>query len=167
MWKGSRVRWLAIAALMMLVSWLTVAGQTRPAQKSQVQKRFAMAVDQTFQRGVLAKLPPHISTLLGLTDEQECPVRQGVERSGAMVRGIDVSAADQNDVVLFVVDETANDQVLYLTSAEGKLRRVVSVKKGAGRVSRITDQHRKAFAKEKQFWVERLVLGGGAKVPPK
>lgn len=87
---------------------------------------------------------------------------QGVERSGSSVQGIDVSIADKNDVVLFVVDETANDQTLYLTSAQGVLRKVVSVHAGVGAVSRITEKDRKAFAKEKQFWVDRLVPAGQA-----
>lgn len=156
-----------MVAAFMLVSWWMGVGQSRPSPGSQLKARFAVAVDRTFQRGLQAKLPPHISTLLGLANGQECPVKQGVQRSGTIVRGIDVSVADQNDVVLFVVEESANDQTLYLTSAEGKLRRVVSVKEGAGRISRITDQHRKAFAKEKQFWVEQLAPGGVAKVPPK
>lgn len=80
-----------------------------------------------------------------------------------MVQGIDVSIAAKNDVVLFVVDETANDQTLYLTSAQGRLRKVVSVKAGVGAVSPITDKDRKAFEKEKQFWVDRTVLAGPSK----
>jgi hypothetical protein len=121
-----------------------------------MQTRFAAAVDWTIHKGLHAKLPPHISTLLGLTEEQECPVVQGVERSGAIVRGLDVSVANKNDVVLFVVDETVNDQTLYLTSAEGRLRKVVSVKGGEGRISRITETDREAFQKEKEFWVNQL-----------
>lgn len=79
-----------------------------------------------------------------------------------MVQGIDV-VIDKNDVVLFVVDETANDQTLYLTSAQGRLRRVVSVKGGTGELSRITEKDRKAFEKEKQFWADRLVPAGPSK----
>ncbi len=142
----------------MLMAALSLAGQTR--HSSQPQKRFALAVDRTFHNGVQAKLPPHISTLLALAQEQESPVRQNVERSGTTVRGIDVSAGDKNDVVLFIVDESANDQTLYLTSPQGRLRRVVSVKAGVGSVSRITDDNRKAFDGEKQFWADRL---GGSK----
>ena len=118
--------------------------------------RFAGVVDRTFHQGVHAKLPPHISTLLGISQEQECAVKQGVVRAGARVRGIDVSVANKHDVVLFVVDEAANDQTLYLTSPAGKLRRVVSVKAGQGQVSRITKEDREAFEKEKQFWGNRL-----------
>ena len=128
-----------------------------------MQKRFAQAVALTSNKGVPAKLPPHISTLLGIAQEQECPVKQGVERTGKTVQGIDVSLANTNDVVLFVVDETTNDQTLYLTSAQGRLRRVVSVKAGVGAVSRITDKERRAFETEKQFWVDRLVLAARSK----
>src|SRR5882762_2710995 len=87
------------------------------------------------------------------------PVMQGVVRTGQVVQGFDVSMANKNDVVLFVVNETTNDQTLYLTSAEGTLRRMVSVEAGVGKVRRITNQDRKAFEKEKQFWLDRLSPG--------
>ena len=78
-------------------------------------------------------------------------------RTGNLVQGFDVSVADRNDIVLFVVDEAANNQALFLTSPEGVLRKVVSVKAGVGDVVRITDKEREAFKEEKQFWVDRLV----------
>jgi len=154
--KKVRLRFTVVAAFL-LSTGLSLPGQTHPSPR--VQKQFAAAVDQTFRNGVQAKLPPHISTLLGISKEQESPVRQNVERSGTRVKGIDVSTANKNDVVLFVVDETANDQTLYLTSAAGRLRRVVSVKAGVGAVSRVTEKHRKAFQQERQFWAERLGAG--------
>ena len=120
----------------------------------------ARAVDTTLQEGLQAKLPPHLSTLLGLTQEEECPVMQGVVRTGKAVQGFDVAAANRKDVVLFVVDETTNDQTLYLTSKEGVLRKVVTVKEGAGQVQKITSEDRKAFEKEKQFWLDRLAPTG-------
>jgi len=103
------------------------------------------AVETTLQNGFQTKLPPHISTLLGLTKEEECPVMQGVVRSGRQVQGFDVSTANKNNVVIFVVDQTTNDQTLYLTSKDGMLRRVVRVEKGDGRVQKITDEDRTAF----------------------
>jgi len=118
------------------------------------------AVDKTLQEGLHAKLPPHLSTLLGLSREQECLVRQGVVRTGKVVQGFDVSTANKNDVVLFVVNETTNDQTLYLTSTEGALRKVVKVEEGAGRVQKVTPEDRKAFEKEKQFWLDRLAPVG-------
>lgn len=81
---------------------------------------------------------------------------QSVVRGGKLVQGFDVSLANKNDIVLFVVDETANDQALYLTSPAGGLRRVVSVEAGVGAVRRITDKDKKAFEKEKLFWLDRL-----------
>src|ERR1700746_3787271 len=98
----------------------------------------AQAVDRTLQEGRHAQLPPHISTLLGLSSGKESSVMQGVIRSGKMVRGFDVLAENRNDVVLFVVDETTTNQTLYLTSREGTLRKVVSVKGGTGEAVRIS-----------------------------
>ena len=80
-----------------------------------------------------------------------------------MVQGIDVLVENKNDIVLFVVDETANDQNLYLTSPEGALRKVVSVKAGVSEVVRITDGDKTAFKKEMQFWVDRLTPSGATK----
>lgn len=87
---------------------------------------------------------------------------QSVVRTGKVVQGFDVSMTNRDDIVLFVVDETTNDQTLYLTSTEGRLRRVVSVKAGVGGVSRITETNKKAFEKEKRFWVDRLAPVGAS-----
>jgi hypothetical protein len=118
------------------------------------------AVDKILQEGLHAKLPPHLSTLLGLSKEEECPVIQGVVRTGKVVQGFDVSTANNNDIVVFVVNETTNDQSLYLTSKEGVLRRAVKVEEGVGRVQKITSQDRKGFEKEKVFWLDRLAPVG-------
>ena len=88
---------------------------------------------------------------------------QSVVRTGNLVQGLDVSVTHKNDIVLFVVDETANDQTLYLTSPEGALRKVVSVKAGVGDAVRINAKYQEAFKKEKQFWVNRLAPSGAAK----
>jgi hypothetical protein len=120
----------------------------------------ARAVGKTLQEGLHAKLPPHLSTLLGLSQEEECQVMQGVVRTGKVVQGFDVSTANKNDVVLFVVNETTNVQTLYLTSKEGVLRKVVTVDEGVGQVQKITGQDRKAFEKQKQFWLDRLAPVG-------
>jgi len=123
----------------------------------------ARAVDRTLQEGRQAQLPPHLSTLLGLSAEKESAVMQGVVRSEKEVRGFDVLMANKKDVVLFVVNEPRNDQTLYLTSREGALRKVVSVKAGIGEVVRISSEVRKAFEKEKQFWLDRLAPAGASK----
>jgi hypothetical protein len=106
--------------------------------------------------GALGKLPfvpPDCSKPSSHTHWKAWPTQK---RSGLVmvVQGFDVSTTNQNDIVLFVVNEAANDQTLYLTSPEGRLRKVVSVK--VGDVARITDEDKKAFAKEKQFWLDRL-----------
>jgi len=85
---------------------------------------------------------------------------QGVVRTGKVVQGFDVSTANKNDVVLFIGNETINDQTLYLTSREGVLRKVVRVEEGVGRVRKITGEDRKAFEKERQFWLDRLAPVG-------
>ena len=85
---------------------------------------------------------------------------QSLKRTKTVVQGFDVSIANKEDIVLFVVNEAANDQALYLTSADGVLRRVVLVQAGVGAVRPIKEKEKKAFEKEKRFWLERLAPGG-------
>jgi hypothetical protein len=158
--------WLSRSAV--AVAFLLTVGMFVSATRAQVgrspspqaRKRMVRAVDKTLQEGLHAKLPPHLSTLLGLSKEEECPVLQGMVRTGKVVQGFDVSTANKNDAVLFVVNETTNDQTLYLTSKEGVLRKVVRVEEGVGRVQRITGEDRRVFEREKQFWLDRLAPVG-------
>lgn len=163
--KVGRRYFVGLQAVFMVavVSLPAVAWQTQPSPRSVGEERFAQAAEITFQKGAQAKLPPHLSTLLGLSKEIECSFMQGVVRTGSQVQGFSVSVTNKRDIVLFVVDEKANDQSLYLTSPEGSLRRVVAVKAGVGDTVRITDKEREAFEKEKEFWVDRLVPPGAAK----
>ena len=147
---------MEVVVLLSAVS-LVAAGQAKHAPGSQGQHRFAEAADRVLREGVNAKIPPHLSTLLGLSQELECPVTQRVVRTGKVVQGFDVSVENNKDIVLFVVDESSNDQGLYLTSVQGKLRKMVSVKNGVGSVSKITDEDKQAFEKEKDFWLARLI----------
>jgi hypothetical protein len=80
-----------------------------------------------------------------------------------VVQGFDVSVTNHKNVVLFVVDEATNDQTLYLTSPAGTLRKMVTVKAGVGAEARIADKDKKAFEKEKQFWIARLAPAPAAK----
>lgn len=142
---------------------LPMAGQAKPASGTHAQSRLAQARDKVFQDGLHATLPPHISTLLGTTKEQECAVMQAILRTGKVVQGFDVSVENKRDIVLFVVDENSNDQTLYLTSPQGRLRKIVSVKAGVGQVAKITDADTKAFEKEKEFWLGRLAPARASK----
>jgi hypothetical protein len=164
--KFDRDRWNRFAATVVFilpVGILEMAAQPRPSPSPQAQKRMVRAVDRTLREGMRAQLPPHLSTLLGVSEEKECLVMQSLVRSEKVVQGFDVSMASKNDAVLFVVNETTKDQILYLTSGEGALRKVVSVKGGIGRVLRISSEDEKAFDKEKQFWLDRLAPVGGSK----
>jgi hypothetical protein len=130
--------WLSRSAV--AVAFLLTVGMFVSATRAQVgrspspqaRKRMVRAVDKTLQEGLHAKLPPHLSTLLGLSKEEECPVMQGMVRTGKVVQGFDVSTANKNDAVLFVVNETTNDQTLYLTSKEGVLRKSSEGRGGGG-----------------------------------
>ena len=162
---GIASRFVGLLAGLFLVGTMLPAdsGQAKHTPAPHAQKKFAQAAEVANSKGLHSKLPPHISTLLGLSKEAETAILQGVVRSPNQVQGIDVSATNKNDVVLFVVDETTKDQVLYLTSPDGTLRKVVKVKAGVGDTVRILPDDRAAFEKEKQFWVDRLVTPAPAK----
>jgi hypothetical protein len=154
---GDNVPKKLLFAILIAMPLTAVADQPQHATRPHAQSRLAEAAEVTTTKGISAKLPPHISTLLRITNEQECPVKQAVIRSGSLIQGLDVSEANKNDIVIFTVDEGAGEQILYLTSPDGTLRRVVTVKAGVGSEIRITDKERRAFEKEKQFWIDRLV----------
>jgi hypothetical protein len=161
---GERSSRFTVAVVLLLAAVMFVSAtqaQVAPSPGPQARKRMVRAVDKTLQEGLHAKLPPHLSTLLGLSKEEECKVMQDVVRTGKVVQGFDVLTANKNDVVLFVVNETTNDQTLYLTSQEGVLRKVVIVEEGVGRVQKITGKDREAFEKERVFWLDRLAPVGG------
>jgi len=162
--KFAAHRLIGLLAVLILAAAIVplAAGQAKQPPRAHASARLSLAADKTFREGGHAKLPPHISTLLGLSKEEECPVMQSVLRTGKLVQGLDVLSASKNDIVLFVVDETANDQDLYLTSPEGALRKMVSVKAGVGSEVRITEKEQKAFKKEKQAWIDRLVPSAAA-----
>lgn len=147
----------------LIVLFISGGLTSEAAAQEHVQARMTRAVDTMVQKGIHAHLPPHISTLLGLSMEQECPVVQSVVRKGQTVQGFDVSTANKNDVVIFVVDETSKDQTLYLSSASGRLRRVVAIQGGVGKVRPVSERERKAFAGQRQFWLDRLAPAQGAK----
>jgi len=165
MLKISGDAWRVAPSVLLILVAVTfeTAAQERRSPGPQAQARMTRAVNTTFQKGIHAHLPPHISTLLGLSMEKECPVAQSVVRTGQTVQGFDVSTENKDDVVIFVVDETSNDQTLYLSSASGKLRRVVAIQACVGKVRPISEQERKAFAEQRQFWLDRLAPAGAAK----
>ncbi len=134
------------------------AGQTRPAPGLSTRDRIARAANIVLVAGYQARIPAHVSEMLGLSaDGKECLVSQRFERNGSVVRGFNVSITDKNNIVLFVTDEAANEQTYYLTSDQGRLRRVLAVKEGTGKVVRVTGKERVEFEKELRYWLDRIV----------
>lgn len=132
----------------------TLAQSQKPAPKTK--SRLSTAIDLTLEKGHDVNLPPHISTLLGISREKEIPVKQAVEM-GEPIRGFEVSTATHTDVVIFVESRAAKETTYYLTSRAGTLRKVLSVREGTGYSRRPTKDDMDAFAKEKQYWVDRIV----------
>lgn len=161
--KGSSGLVRVVAFLLALVTGLT-AGQAKSAPGFGAHERIARAADLVLAAGFQAKIPPHVSEMLGISaDQKECLVSQRFERNGKVVRGFNVSITDKDNIVLFVTDEGANEQTYYLTSSVGGLRRVVAVKGGTGHVLRVTGNEKAAFNRELQFWLDRIVPGETSK----
>jgi hypothetical protein len=149
-----------VVAFLLTVTTFLVARQAPSAPGSGTRQRIARAADTVLTAGLQAKIPPHVSDLLGISsDQKECEVSQRFERNGKLVRGIDVSRADKSNIVLFVVDEATNEQTFYLTSGRGTLRRVLAVREGTGHVLPVTAKQKAAFEKELQYWLDRIVPG--------
>jgi hypothetical protein len=152
-----------VAFLLPVVTFLA-AGQAPSAPGFGARERIARAADRVLMAGLQAKIPPHVSEMLGISgDGKECLVSQRFERNGQVVRGFEVSLTDKNNIVLFVADEAANEQTYYLTSGLGGLRRVLAVRAGTGHVLRVTGKEKAAFEKELQFWLDRIVPGRTSK----
>jgi hypothetical protein len=152
-----------VAFLLPVVTFLA-AGQAPPAPGFGTRERVARATDRVLMSGLQAKIPPHVSEMLGISgDRKDCLVSQRFERNGEVVRGFNVSVTDKNNIVLFVTDEAANEQTYYLTSGLGGLRRVLAVRAGTGHILPVTGKEKAAFKKELQFWLDRIVPGRTSK----
>ena len=147
-----------IVVFLVLLLTCLAAGQAQSAPGFGNHERIARAANRVLVAGLQAKIPPHVSDMLGISaNGKECLVAQRFERSRNLVRTFNVSITDRNNIVLFVTDEAANEQTYYLTSDQGRLRRVLAVRGGTGNVLRVTGKERTAFARELQFWLDRIV----------
>jgi hypothetical protein len=156
--RGFSSSLVRVVAFLLTVATFLVAGQAPSAPGYATRERIARAADTVLTAGPQAKIPPHVSDMLGISsDQKECEVSQRFERNGKVVRGFDVSRADKSNIVLFVVDEAKNEQTFYLTSGRGTLRRVLAVREGTGHVLPVTAKEKAVFEKELQFWLDRIV----------
>ena len=155
--RSGRLAGIVVPVLLIVIVSATRGwGQEKP--RPPAQGKFSQAADRVFQEGVSAYMPPHLSKLLGLSSKEEpCLVIQNFVRNEQVVQGFDISFANRNDVVLFVVHEATHEEAYYLTSPRGNLRKVLLVKGGVGNEQKITDKESQGFQKEKRFWQDRLV----------
>jgi hypothetical protein len=155
--RGLRGSCTIFTIFIFLVMALSPAAYSQTAPPSKTPRRLASALKQTLTEGKDAILPPHISHLLGISPgEQEVSVKQFVQM-GEVIRGLEVSAAKHDDVVIFVENRAEKESTFYLTSPRGSLRNVLSVRSGVGYQRAPTIADKKAFEREKQSWLDRLV----------
>jgi hypothetical protein len=151
--RGKRMQ---TAIVFMFLSAGCLVAQSQKPSAPQTKSSLASAIDRTLDQGHDAVLPPHVSNLLGISpEEQEIPVKQFVEM-GEPIRGLEVSTAEHNNVVIFVESRAEKKSTFYLTSRSGTLRRVLAVLEGVGYSRVPTKADKDAFEKEKQHWTDQL-----------
>ena len=154
-----RNRFLKVILSGLVIALLATGAAVAQSQKPAAPKtksRLATAIDLTLEKGHESSLPRHISTLLGISHEQEVPIKQAIDM-GEPIKGFEVSTDEHHNVVIFVENRAAKETTFYLTSRAGTLRKVLSVREGTGYSRRPTKDDEDSFRKEKQYWVDRLV----------
>jgi len=87
--------------ILALLTISSVAAQSQRPPAPKTKSRLATAIDLTLEKGHESTLPPHISTLLGISQEKEVPIKQAVER-GEPIKGFEVSTDEHQNVVIFI-----------------------------------------------------------------
>ena len=146
-------RFSATALLSILLAYLCATSQNL----SDEGKPFAKLAELTLRDGVDAHIPSRLSQRLGYS--RRLNVKQiAFQKDDKTVVAFNVSKRDQDDLVIFV--KTDKDLVLYLTSPEGVLRKVVHSEKVPDEPTgvRITEiplsVASDGFEKEKQCWLQ-------------
>jgi len=112
--------------------------------------------DAALRQGLDAKLPPHLSVVLGLeAHEQSTPVRQIVARLDHEVRTFNVCSSNHQKLVIMTVNEQTQAVTGYLLSPGGKLRKAVSYTAGGPPQELSLAEARSGFNRELQYWSRR------------
>ena len=124
---------------------------------SDERKPFAKLSELALRDGIDAHIPSRLSQRLGYS--RRLNVKQiAFQKDDKTVVAFNVSKRDQDDLVIFV--KTDKDLMLYLTSPEGVLRKVVHSEKVPAEPTgvRITEiplsAAKDGFEKEKQCWLQ-------------
>ena len=150
-------RFSATALLSILLAYLCATSQNL----SDEGKPFAKLAELTLRDGVDAHIPSRLSQRLGITlsYSKKLNVKQiAFQKDDKTVVAFNVSKQDQDNLVIFV--KTEKDLMLYLTSPEGVLRKVVHSEKAPAEPTgvRITEiplsVASDGFEKEKQCWLQ-------------
>lgn len=113
--------------------------------------------DQALREGADAKLPPHVSVVLGLTTrEQSTAVKQIVDRAGHEVRTFNVCSTNHSKIVIFAVNEETQATTAYLLSSSGRLRKAVEYSTGAPARELSAAESRAGFSREVRYWSGRV-----------
>jgi len=142
-------------ALLMTLLLGVLAGRGLPAATPWAQT----LTQQALNAGFLSRLPPNVSTVLGLTKpDQGTDVRQLLSKDGHRIRTFNVSVANHGELVIFNVDAQSGLTVAYRLTPEGKLLQAVSYHTGGQARSLAAAEANSGFAREVHFWSARAKL---------
>lgn len=147
--------------MMVLLLAAVIGSPCWTQETNNAEKPLALMVRRTLHdMGKDAQMPATLSNLLGLTASREVvPVKQVAAKiAGSDMIGFNVSAKNHEDIVIF--RETPTVRTYFLTSPEGRLRKVIQSRKPVnGESDFVTTELRpsgqeKPFEKEKQCWMD-------------
>jgi S1/P1 Nuclease len=155
---------LAGARLATLLNRTLVSDQARPRRCAAPWPQPLTA--QALSSGFLTRLPPSVSTALGLAGaEQGAEVRQLLTKAGHEVRTFNVSVARHADVVVFNVNARTGATVAYLVTPDGQLRKAVAYQAGGEAKEMPAADAKAGLAREARFWSARARHSAAAAAP--
>lgn len=104
-----------------------------------------------------ARLPPHLSVLLGVSaSESSTPVWQLSRKSSSALRLFNV-CQDNHDNVVLITTGADNQSAAYLMSAGGVLLKAIVYQVGGATQEPSLAQANKAFRQQRDFWLQQAL----------
>ncbi len=142
--------------LMALLGGTVLAGALQPPALQAAAPWAETLTQQALDSGFLTRLPPSVSTALGLAKPEDgTEVRQLLTKQSHQVRSFNVSVAKHSDLVVLDLNAQSGASVAYLVSPDGQLRKAVSYQAGGEARPLSTANAQAGFAREKHYWSSR------------
>jgi hypothetical protein len=141
------IRWSALSAL--LLAHGVLGAELNSA------RLLSGLVQQAVSGRQEARLPPHLSVLLGISvSETATPVWQLSRKSSDALRLFNVCQNNHDNVVLTTL-RAGNQSAAYLMSASGVLLKAIVYQVGGATQELSLAEARKPFARQRDFWLDQ------------